>query len=195
MRQHNPNDLGSAIYRALGGRSPNTEPTSFADALKYFMRQAGGNKAAAARLMGVPRESLRDWVRGISTPKINRRREIAKSAQLSARAQRMGPAKLARLTGRSSEGITVKGAYNYDILQSIRDGGDGSECGRTVDVGQFMPDGAVDQIVSAYLNGASPDDLREEFAGLINDPLGFYSQTMALPQEHDHGWTVDRVTF
>lgn len=192
MINHDPNDLGSCIYRAIAvtgqgkgrGYSPNTEPTSFADALKWFMQAAGGNISAAARLMGVPRESARDWVKGISTPKDQRRRDIAKSAQLSARRERLRPGRETRLRAAGSGDVMVFGAYNYH-----------DEPPRAVSVGQYLDDDTVSILIDAYLNGASPEDLRETFCDHLNDPNGFYQRTMILPPTNEHGWTVDHVSL
>jgi len=190
MRQHHPYDLGTAIYKALsGGRSPNTEPTSFGDALGYFVKAAGGNVSAAARLMGVPRRSLRDWLGGVSTPKGDRRRDVARSAQLSARRQRLTPRREARLRGLTdSQGVVLVGQYNYDTASGIDED-------RRVMIGHYLDDDTVPELVDAYLSGASPADLRDLFASKVNDPSDFYSRTMALPPTDDHGWTVNSIHF
>jgi hypothetical protein len=189
MRQHHPYDLGTAIYKALsGGRSPNTEPTSFGDALGYFVKAAGGNVSAAARLMGVPRRSLRDWLGGVSTPKGDRRRDVARSAQLSARRQRLTPRSEARVRGRDPQGMTLVGRYNYDFLDGVTEA-------RRCQIGPYLDDDTVPELVDAYLSGASPADLRALFASKINDPSDFYSRTMALPPTDDHGWTVSSFHF
>lgn len=182
--QHNPADLGSAVYRAIsGGKSPNTEPTSFADALGWFVKAAGGNVSAAARLAGVPRRSFRDWLDGKSSPGADRRGQVSAAARLSERQARLTPKRTARLRGREPDGIVLKGVYNYDGEP------------RTVEIGRYMIDGAIDALLDAYLNGASPEDLREVFADHIDDPSAFYSRTMALGPSDDHGWTVERVSF
>lgn len=185
MIQHHPKDLGTAVYRALsGGRSPNTEPSSFADALKWFVKAAGGNVSAAARLAGVPRRSFRDWMDGKSSPGQQRRDQVAASARLSERRARVTPGREKRLRGRASDGIVITGSYNYDPGP------------RKVAIGQYMADGVIDDLLDAYLNGAQPDELREIFAvGITDDPSGFYASTMDQGPTDTHGWTVDHVTL
>jgi DNA-binding transcriptional regulator YdaS (Cro superfamily) len=186
---HDPGDLGVHLYRWIAatgqgkgrGYSPSTEPTSFGDAMRWFMRAAGGNVSAAARLMGVPRRSLRDWVSGISAPKPDRAAQIARSAQLSSRRERLKPGREARLRAMDVVDISITGSYNYDATE------------RTVNIGQYLEDGVVGDLVDAYLAGWSPAEMRELFADGINDPSGFYTRTMAEPPSSDHGWTVSHV--
>lgn len=188
-REYHPGDLGTAVYRALaGGKSPNTEPSSFADALGWFVKAAGGNVSAAARLAGVPRRSMRDWLSGKSTPGMERRRALRDSARFSERRSRLTPRRESRLRGRSSDGIVIKGRYNYDALDGLYDN-------RNVTIGPYMDDGVIERLVDAYLSGSGPTEMRQIFAEHVNDPSGFYSRTMALPPTDDHGWTVERVTF
>lgn len=185
MRRHHPHDLGTAVYRAIAQRSPNTEPTSFADALAWFVKAAGGNVSAAARLAGVPRRSMRDWLGGKSTPGAERRAQVAASARLSERRARLGGARETRLRGLPSAGITVVGYYNYDGPPE-----------RDAEVGRYMDPGAADQLVDAYLTGADPGELRGLFSSLITqDASGFYPGTMANGPNDDHGWTVTQVRF
>jgi hypothetical protein len=191
--QHDPNDLGTCLYRAIAvtgqgkgrGYSPNTEPTSFGDALKWFMRAAGGNVSAAARLAGVPRRSMRDYLDGVSSPKDERRRQIAKSAQLSARRERLKPGREARLRRAGSGDVVVIGRYNYDPDRDMRE----------ARIGPYLDDDTVSILIDAYLSGASPADLRETLCDHLNDPNGFYQRTMSLPPTDEHGWTVGSVTL
>lgn len=183
-------DLGGYVYRAVAhtphgrGWSPNTEPTSFVDAVGWFMKAAGGNISAAARLAGVPRESMRDWVRGKSTPRGARREAIKRSAQLSERRNRLRPGREQRLRGMDASGVTMTATYNYD-------GGKP----RTVTLGDYMDDGAIERLTDAYLNGAGQDELREALASEVMDPNGFYARTLAEPPSSAHGWTVSGLTF
>ena len=185
MRQHDPVDLGTAIYRSFAHRSPNTEPTSFGDALGWFVKAAGGNVSAAARLAGVPRRSMRDWLAGTSTPGPERRAHVAATAQLSERRARLAPGREKRIRALDGPGATsLVGTYNYD----------GDE--REVLIGPYLDDTTIPDMLDAYLSGASPEDLRERFAGHItNDPTGFYPRTLARPPSDDHGWTVRRFSF
>lgn len=185
MRRHNPADLGTHIYTAFAGRSPSTEPTSFADAMSYFLGLAGGNVSGAARLAGVPRRTMRDWLAGKGLgPRSQARRDgVKKSAQLSARRDRLGARKEARIRDKDPGECTLKATYNYD-------GGDP----RNVLIGHYLTHDAYDQLGDAYLDGADPDDLRELFADMITD-APFYAETMRNPQTDPHGWTVVRLTL
>lgn len=178
-------DLGTRTYAAISQRSMNTEPSSWTAALGWFVKAAGGNVSAAARLAGVPRRSMRDWVSGVSRPKGPRAADLIRSAQLSERRARLRPGREARLRNGNPDSIQVVAVYNYD-------GG----TPRTCDVGKYMEPDALDQLVDAYLSGADEEQMREVFADQITqDPTGFYAQTMARGPDDSHGWTVHAVTL
>jgi hypothetical protein len=184
--RYDPHDLGAQVYKAIAGRSVNTEPHTATDAVAWFMRQAGGNISAAARLAGVPRESMRDWAKGISKPKAARGEALAKSAQLSERRARLGPRKEARLRAAGDSpviDIQVTGSYNYD---------DAPENRAPIVISEYMDTDAGDQLVDAYLAGAGPGELRELFADLIVD-APFYAETMGLPPADTNGWWISNV--
>jgi hypothetical protein len=188
-RTWDPGDLGGHLYRGVAqsrtgrGWSPNTEPTSFTDALGWFVRAAGGNVSAAARLAGVPRRSFRDWLDGKSRPPAQRRSQVARSAQLSERRSRLKPGRERRLRGLDPAGVSITGSYNYDGKK------------RTVELGRYLDDDAMVAVVDAYLNGADAAGMREALADRINEPTGFYARTFALSPSHDHGWTVTSLTL
>lgn len=192
MARHDPRDLGAQVYRAIAGRSINTEPSTFSAALSWFMRK-GGNPSAAARLAGVPRRTMRDWLEGKGLgPRSQARRDaLVESARLSERRARLGPKKEARIRalgprmGQSGGGITVTGSYNYD---------DSPESRAPIPMQQYMLPSAGDQLVDAYLNGAGPEQLRELFADLIDD-APFYHRTLRLPPDDRDGWQIDNVTI
>lgn len=191
MREYDSGDLGYQLYRALTHRkSPNTEPTSFADALVWFTKAAGGNISAAARLAGVPRRTFRDWTegKGLGPRSAVRRREVTRSATISERMARIGTRREARLRASESlAGAKITGFYNYDGKSTDR---------KPITIGEYLGDDAGEQLVNAFMSGASPAELREVFAeNLTNDPTGFYERTMALPPTDDHGWTVSHVTL
>lgn len=188
MPLHDPNDLGAQVYKAISGRSINTEPDDFPGALRWFMRK-GGNPSAAARLAGVPRRTMRDWLdgKGLGPRSSARRAALVESARLSERRARLRPGREARIRAAGDGGdvvdIQVTGAYNYDGVMEDR---------APIMVSEYMPTDAGDQLVDAYLNGAGPDELRTLFADLIED-APFYANTMGLPPDDDHGWTVSNV--
>lgn len=184
-------DLGEAIYRALcsrkGPQSPNTEPRSFSDAVRWFVKNAGGSISAAARLAGVPRRTFRDWVSGSAPRDPGRAAGIVRAALAGERRRRMPPGREQRLRQLDVGNVQVKGAYNYDS-------GEYKDKARVVDIGQYMADDAIGQCVDAFLSGAGIDELREVFAdSIVDDPIGFYPDTMRLPMEDDHGWSVESV--
>ncbi len=189
MPRHDPNDLGSRVYKALAGRSVNTEPATITEAVGWFLRAAQGNVSAAARLAGVPRRSMRDWVSGVSKPRGARAAGLIDSARLSERRNRLGPVRERRWRAAGGDGavhdIVLTGAYNYDPGTSDRE---------PITISKYMEPDAGDQLVSAYLAGAGPDGLREKFAELITDSP-FYAETMALPPGAEHGWTVSNLTL
>lgn len=172
------------VYRAIAGRSINTEPSTFSDALSWFMRK-GGNPSAAARLAGVPRWTMRDWLagKGLGPRSAARRDALVESARLSERRARLGPKKEARIRaagGGAIYDIQVTGSYNYDGASSTRP---------AITISDYMESDAGEQLVDAYLSGAGPDELRTLFANLIVD-APFYAETMGLPPGSEHGWWV-----
>lgn len=182
-------DLGDAIYRALAGRSPDTEPTTFSAALGWFTRAAGGNVSAAARLAGVPRRTFRDWLdgKGLGPRSAARREQVRKSAQLSARRDRLKPGREARLRAKDPSNITLIGRYNYDPGTGNR---------QTVEIGRYLASNAYDRLIGLYLAGGSAAELREEFASLlVDDATGFYERTLKRAPTDDHGWTVQSVNL
>jgi hypothetical protein len=100
---HDPNDLGVQVYRAIAQRSINTEPDSIDDAVDWFVRKAAGNLSLAARLAGVPRRSMRDYASGISRPKGDRAAAMVQTARLSERRARLGPQREARIRAAGGE--------------------------------------------------------------------------------------------
>ncbi len=185
MPSANPNDLGARVYAAISQKSINTEPATFAAALGWFVRAAAGNVSAAARLMGVPRRSLRDWLSGTSRPGAARRAAVTTSARLSARRDRLRAGRESRLRGRDASGVRLVGYYNYDGPPL-----------RTVRIGDYLAPDAIDSLIDAYLSGAGVDELRQEFAGaIVNDPTSFYANTMFNPADDEHGWTVTNLTL
>lgn len=189
MAKHDPRDLGAQVYKAISGRSINTEPQTFSDALRYFTRLAGGNISAAARLAGVPRRTFRDWTegKGLGPRSADRRGEVARSAKLSSRRERLGARKEAKLraAGEDAVDIELTGYYNYDGDPDPR---------APIIISEYMDPDAGNRLVDAYLAGAGPDELRELFADLITD-APFYAQTMGLPVTDEHGWTVTNLKF
>lgn len=180
-------DLGDALYSAITrragsghGASMRTEPSDFSSALKWFVKAAGGNVSAAARLAGVPRRSLRDWLDGKSTPGAQRRRALVGSARLSSRRERLRPGREKRL--RDPQAVWLTGSYNYD------DDGDDRN---PIRISDFLDDGTMDRVIDAYLAGADAAGLRETFTDGIADP--FYGTTMALPPTDEHGWSVTAI--
>jgi len=179
--QHDPRDLGTRLYAAVSTRSPNTEPTSFTDALAYFRRLAGGSVRAMSTLMGVPRRTLRDWLAGATPRDASKRRAIAQSATLSARRDRLKPGRESRLRGNDVEDVIIVARYNYSDDEDERE----------VEIGRYLDADTIDHLVDSYLNGTSPADLRLEFADKITgDETGFYTRTFANPASSDDGWTV-----
>lgn len=190
MARIDPHDLGAQVYKAISGRSINTEPDSFTDALSYFTRLAGGNISGAARLAGVPRRTFRDWLdgKGAGPRSAARREDVARSAKLSARRERLRPGREARIRAAAQDGvfdISMTGGYAYDGTTDAR---------APIMISEYMDEGAGEALVDAYLDGAGPDELRTLFADLIVD-APFYAETMKLPPGDTHGWWVSDLTI
>lgn len=183
-----PDDLGAHLYRAIAGRSHRTEPQNFAQALGWFVRAAQGNVSLAARMMGVPRRTARDWLdgKGLGPRSAARRSAVLDSARLSVRRERLKPGREKRLRGKPEvvSEIEIEGTYVYD--------GGGAE--RTVEIGRYLIPSTMSRVIDVYLAGGTPEDLRAEFAACIDDPAGFYDRTM-MHGPDDGGWSVTSVNL
>lgn len=136
-------DFGEMIYRTLsGGLSSHTESADLPRMLSAILK-AAGSPTAAARIIGVHPSTLRRWRAGTASPS-------ARSAPLLQRAVRR-----ARLTPRREARIRAS-APALRVVQ--RDNGRR----RDLDARNFgWRPGASNDVVDAFLAGASPADLRK----------------------------------
>ncbi len=173
-------DLGEAIYREITGRSPHTEVATVGGAIEYLLGRAGGVAAAAARLAGVPASTFRGWLRG-RQPKAPG--ELVGAAQEQQRRDRLSRGRERRLRAPGSlSGTRVEGGIKY------RGKNDRSE-DRTIDLGGYL-DPIEDELVDAYLAGASTDQLAEIFhEGIVGAP--FYSTIFDPDQDNEMGFDFD----
>lgn len=174
-------DFGDALYRAVSGRSPETEPRSMTAALAVFVRHAG-SVAGAARLAGVPRRTMRDWLSGKHSPRGDRRNVVIQAAVKVERRGRLRPGRERRLRAGGEGNVHIAGRYRYD------------EHGRgSVDLGRYLQAGAIDAVIDAYLDGADGDQLGDVLADHIADPAQFYART--LRSDDPQGWEIHRVNL
>lgn len=83
----------------------------------------------------------------------------------------------------STDGLTVVGTYSYDDAHSED---------REVRIGEYMNDVGAD-LVDAFLDGASPNDLWDIAHDAINDH-GWYADTFERESPDPHQWDVDEIT-
>lgn len=176
-------DPGEAMYRAICRRSPYTEPNTFGQAVGWFIARAGGNVSAAARAAGVPRRTMRDWLAG-KGGKTARAGDMVAAARAGERRERLRPGREKRLRRVDPGGMVVRGKYNYDGKNAPD---------RAASVGRFAQPNLINDVLDVFLAGGSLEQIRDAFAGNINDPSGFYSTTLGLSHENDHGWSVDEI--
>lgn len=177
-------DFGELIYRSLsGGLSSRTEAADLPRMLAAIVKAAGG-PGAAARAIGVHPATLRRWRAGQTSPS-------ARSAPLLAKAvrrARLAPGRERRIRAASPS-------------QDVRQRDNGRE--RTLGPGSLRwDDDASDRLVDAFLDGASPAELRRIFKEGIRDR--FYSAWVdadeydygpEMPDEDSYGFDVQAITW
>lgn len=185
--------LGEALYdRITNGRSPRTEPATLGAALAVIVGNAG-SVAGAARMMGVPRRTFRDWIsKGYAGKPTGaggtRNGEVIRAALRIERRARLPRGRERRLRNTPPSSVTIDGTYEYRGRGGARE-----EKRYAVAVGDYMRPGTLGDVLDAFLDGASLDELGDTFAAGIDDPHGFYSDT--LDSGHEHGWDVDEVNW
>lgn len=168
---------GEAIYREItGGRSPRTEITGWRDGLAWLRGQAGST-SALARELGVNRSTLRGWLDG-RTPRGDRAGMVARAALRAQRRARLpkGREKRLRAPGSLSD-VKMVGSLNY---------GTEPEPERDLNIGDYLAD-IQNDLVDAYLDGASTDELADILAGGIED-ADFYADTLSSDGSMD--WDI-----
>lgn len=177
-------DPGEAIYRAICRRSPATEPQTFNQAVGWFIANAGGNLSAAARAAGVPRRTFRDWTEGKGHGTA-RAGAVLAAARAGERRARLRPGREKRLRRADPGAVVVRGRYNYD---------EGRGGVRVAQVGRYAGPSLIDDVLDAFLSGATLAELREVFAGgITGDATDFYPQTLGNPTSSAHGWDVTGI--
>lgn len=146
-------DMGEAIYREItGGRSPRTEDRDFSDSLDYLVG-AFGSASAAARALGVPPSSMRHWVSSGRMPKGPRAGIVTTAARQLERQIRLSEKREKRLRTKGFVALTVKCVIVVSDDDESRD----------LNLGPYLDDGLEDDLLDAYLAGASIEDLGEMF--------------------------------
>lgn len=190
-RRARTGDLGDAVFRGIVGtravKSMATEPRTFRDAVDYWLARAG-SVSGAARLAGVPRRTYRDWLTGARPRDPQRAAGIVRGAILDDRRTRLPRSRERRLRAADVADAQLVGRYNYDSAATQLGS---ANTDRRVDIGKYMADDAIGELVDAYLAGAGAEELRELFASLVTeDPTDFYRSTLRRDPGDDHGWTV-----
>lgn len=165
--------------------SPHSEIASFGAAIEYLLGAAGGVASRAAGLAGVPPSTFRGWLHG-RQPKAERAGQMFTAALRAQRRARLPKGRERRLRNSDMSGVTVMGTFRYAGGGSMRGAED-----REVDLGSYM-DNVADDLVDAFLDGASTDELAAIFHEGINDG-GFYEQTFD-PGNPDGGWDIDDIS-
>ena len=168
-------DLGEAIYRQITGRSPHTEVVTFSAAVTYLATRFG-SATAAARASGFPPSSFRHWVSSGRVPSAEKRGDVIEAALLQQRRDRLpaGREKRLRRPGALNE-VEMFGTVTLSDKDEYRE----------VDIGRYMDD-AENDLVDAYLEGATTAELAEIWADSVND--SFYRNGL-----EDGDWDIDRL--
>lgn len=174
-------DLGEVIYREItNGRSPHTEVTSWSDALELIVGEAGSGRAAA-RELGIAETTLRGWRHG-RTPRDGGDFVLDAALKMQRRA-RLRPGREARLRKPGALGeAKLVGRLSYDGAP---------EPDRDVGIGDYLSE-VQNDLVDAYLDGASLDELAEIFVDGIEGAT-FYEETMGAGGAGHMEWDFDSL--
>lgn len=171
-------DLGTALYKAISGRQPRTEVHDFPGALKWLSGRYG-TKTEAARALGVPRSTFTRWLGG-SKPKAGRGDTITEMVRGMQRRVRLSPGRERRLRAAPARDFQITGTIRYSSIEEDRE----------VGIGRYLDPSVPNDLVTAFLDGASPDELAEIFhEGILDD--GFYYDTFD-PHGNDN-WDIREV--
>lgn len=160
--------LGEQLYRHItGGRSPRTEPSTLPQALTVLVGRAG-SVSAAARILDVPRRSLRDWIAGTSKPSGERPAFIVRTAVEVERRHRLSAGREKNLRG-------------PDRQRALKISGKQGDRDRTIEIGRYLAPGTLRRVVDAYLRGESLNGLVKVLNAGITD--AFYKALFSPAME------------
>lgn len=161
-------ERNARTYRALTGKSPKTEPNPAPTTLDFhgsldllYGRVKSQNQLAG--MLGVPRRTLRRWLAGQTPsrtgPDRQRREAIEESARRLIKVDDHAAITAVR-RGRLSPSREnkVRGAGVVAITAWMRYGDEGSAREITFHVGTDLAPGALDAMISDYLDGATTSD-------------------------------------
>jgi len=158
-------DLGTALWAAISSSGAADQVGTFGEAVDYLVGQYG-SASAAGRAIGVPQSTFRHWVAG-RQPRGHR----AGGVVAAARRDQARPLPAA--------GVKMTGRHLY--------GGTRPEQDRSIDVGRYLDDNVPEDLLDAYRDGATPDQLAEIFVeGISGAP--FYTDSLGK----DH-WDLDSI--
>lgn len=133
-----------------------TEVSTLGGAIEHFLLKGNGIAAAAARLAGVPASTFRGWLKG-RQPK-----NAGALVDAAVRSQRRD-----RLPARREKRMREPGALGTVKIVGGTTYGSTPDPDRDFDLGGYM-DEVQNEILDAYLDGASLDELAEIFHEGIN---------------------------
>jgi hypothetical protein len=146
--------LGESILREFsGGRSPDQEVTNQADALRVLLVEQGGSVSGLARFLDRPRRTVRGWLTG-TTPR-GGARWIVHAAVVTQRRSWLDAEEEDRLRN-GFDVVTVGGTLSISDDEA-----------RVLEL-EFLP-GYGDQLVDAYLDGATAEEMETIFINGIAD--------------------------
>lgn len=178
-------DLGSAVYEAMAGGAAGGEPAGFRDALNY-LADGAISTSALARDLGVARSTLRGWLGG-RTPRGARGDRIVEGAQLEWRRDVLSSSRERQMRSDwSTDSLVVVGTYTYDGKAGPRS----ADEDREVALGEYLND-VGENLVDAFLDGATPQELGDIVADAINDH-GFYADSFG---GGSGSWDVSEVRW
>lgn len=172
-------ELGEALYRAICGRQSRTEISGLGKGLNWLLGRSG-SKAEAARALGVPRSTFTRWLAG-AKPRGQRGDDTFKTLLKMQRRARLTPRRERKLRAAPARDTMITGSYRYD------------QDHREVRIGIYLDPSTINQLVDAFLDGASTEQLAEIFHENILDD-GFYERTFDPHNEDpDDSWDVKEV--
>lgn len=173
--------IGEAVMAAIAG-GPVRDVATVSGGVQAWISEYGSLRAAA-RQMGVAPSTLRGWRDG-RTPRGGIGSWLIESGRAIKRAAQLDPAREARMRQDwSLDRLKVTATYHYASGGTMRHGRSDE---RVLDLGPYMAD-VGEQLVDAYLDGASADELGDIFVGGIGDN-GWYAQTFR--EEGDGAWDI-----
>lgn len=160
---------GHALYEALTGRSPRSEPKT-TQAMAQFLQKALGGTKAAARAVGVSPRTIERWAKGEmkarnrkGRPNLDKLTQAVRTSRIRDKPRQWLAASARRdpqtgQAGAPKTGLSFKG-YVVVSAPTVEH--------RWVHLGPYIPAGSTERIIDALITGG-PDAAAAELQDLVN---------------------------